>query len=536
MEEKKFDSKIRSHRIQNSVRGSISGIMLAAETTLVPFFIRTAMMRRMGAEYLGLHGLLQSACGVLNMTELGISSVMVYFLYEPVAVGDQKRVNACLMEMKRLYRRVACAVLAGGMLLMPFLEQLSSGEIPKGENIYLLFFCYVLAVAAQYLFWPEMASLLIVFQRTDLQCMIAGAVQFTAYGMQLAAVCIWHNYPAYVCMILLQAIVTGTVQKLVAGRLFSGCVPQGRLGKEERIQIRKKIFAMAGHQMDEKLLGSADSMYISAMLGLSAVAVYGNYYYVATAVSLLFQPVYQAVLSAIGNALVTESEKANKVRFDCLFFLGNMLAGWSSACMLCMYQTFMGLWMPGQLLPMEMVIWMCVYSYIMQMRKSVQVFKNAGGMWDSDKFKPYVSMAADLVLNLILIRSMGLQGAVLSTILCVGFLELPWETHVLYHDYFKMPASDYAKRFLAYSFWNAALCTVCFFVLKKMPLPDGLMALVIELSVCTAVSLCFYIIRYYRSREMKIWMDTLRIAAGDRGQHFRRHKKPGEMEDERKRK
>ncbi len=516
IKEKNFDTKISGYRIQNSVRGSILGMILAAETTLFPFMIRTVMMRHMGAGYLGLHGLLQSAGGVLNMAELGISSVMVYFLYEPVAVGDQKRVNACLMEIRRLYRRAACFILAGGVLAMPFLEGLASGEIPEGENIYMLFFIYVLAVSAQYLFWPEMASLLLAFQRMDIQCMITGAVQLAAYCLQLAAVCIWHHYLAYIGIILLQAIIAGTVQKLVTGRLFAGYGPQGRLGHRERMEIRKKIFAMAGHQMDEKLLGSVDSMYISAMLGLHAVAVYGNYFYVAAAVALLLNPVYNAVLSAIGNAIVTESEKANKVRFDCLFFLGNILSGWSCACMLCMYQTFMKLWMPGQMLPMEMVIWMCVYSYIMQMRKSVQVFKNAGGMWSSDRMKPYVSMAADLILNLVLINSLGLRGAVLSTILCAGVIELPWETYVLYRDYFKMPVSGYVKRFLAYTFWNAVLCAVCFLVLKDIMPGDGVQALAIELSVCTAVSLCFYLIRYHKSREMKIWIDNVQIAAGNR--------------------
>ena len=154
IKEKNFDTKISGYRIQNSVRGSILGMILAAETTLFPFMIRTVMMRHMGAGYLGLHGLLQSAGGVLNMAELGISSVMVYFLYEPVAVGDQKRVNACLMEIRRLYRRAACFILAGGVLAMPFLEGLASGEIPEGENIYMLLFIYVLAVSAQYLFCP----------------------------------------------------------------------------------------------------------------------------------------------------------------------------------------------------------------------------------------------------------------------------------------------------------------------------------------------------------------------------------------------
>ena len=54
----------------------------------IPFVTRTIIIRLLGAEYLGLSGLFSSILQVLNLSELGFGSAIVFSMYEPIAKND----------------------------------------------------------------------------------------------------------------------------------------------------------------------------------------------------------------------------------------------------------------------------------------------------------------------------------------------------------------------------------------------------------------------------------------------------------------
>ena len=59
-------------------------------------------------------------------------------------------------------------------------------------------------------------------------------------------------------------------------------------------------------------------------------------------------------------------------------------------------------------------------------------YKDAAGMWWADKWRPLVGCIVNLILNIILVKTIGVGGVMLSTIISYLFVELPWETHVLF--------------------------------------------------------------------------------------------------------
>lgn len=496
-------------RVSNSIRATIIGLMAAFLTTFIPFVMRILMMQFMGEDYVGLNSVIISVTGLLNMAELGIGPVMVFFLYEPAASGDQEKVNAYLMEMRRLYRWVAVSVLAFGLIALPFLPKMVSGGNPLGTEMYLAYICYLSAYVMQYVAWPEMAACLTAFQRMDVQYAITIVGHIATYAAQIMVIILYRSLLLYSLITVAQTVFTGLMQKHFGNRYFPGFFPVGSLAGYEKREVKVRILSMLGHQMDERVLGSVDNVFISAILGLGAVAAYGNYALVVTAVTMLLNTIYTSVLSSIGNAAVVETRDSNLVRFNCILFLSGMIAGWSSLCMACLFQPFMRIWMPQHLLPMDVVVLLCVYSYVTQMRRTVQTFKNAMGMWYNDRFKPYVSIAADLVLDWILITKMGVIGAVLSTIVCIAVIEMPWEMGVLYRDYFKDGISDCIKRFAVYTAVNLLLCIMAYFMVDRFIAFDGLVGIAARGVVCTVLAAVFYLAVYFRTEEFGIWRDTL---------------------------
>lgn len=66
------------NRTRNSIRNIFFATVDRLVTLLVPFVIRTIMIKTLGPEYLGLSNLFASILTVLSLAELGVGSAMVY--------------------------------------------------------------------------------------------------------------------------------------------------------------------------------------------------------------------------------------------------------------------------------------------------------------------------------------------------------------------------------------------------------------------------------------------------------------------------
>ena len=56
------------------------------------------------------------------------------------------------------------------------------------------------------------------------------------------------------------------------------------------------------------------------------------------------------------------------------------------------------------------------------------VYKDAGGIWHQDRFRPLISGVLNLGFNLFTVKFIGLYGIVLSTIVSMAIVSAPWIT------------------------------------------------------------------------------------------------------------
>ena len=70
-----------------------------------------------------------SILNVLSLTELGLSDIVVYSLYKPLAQGDEKQLTALMGYYKTIYRIIALAVAVIGLGLVPVLRLLVKSTI-----------------------------------------------------------------------------------------------------------------------------------------------------------------------------------------------------------------------------------------------------------------------------------------------------------------------------------------------------------------------------------------------------------------------
>lgn len=443
---------MRIDKTRNASRNILYGIILRVYQLLIPFAMRTVMMYTIGVKYLGLSSLFTSILSVLNLAELGVGGAMVFAMYKPIAEDDEKMICA-LMRLYRLYYRIIGAViLLLGLLLTPFLDRLVSQDVPEGINIYYLYYLNLLATVFSYWMFAYRNSILQAHQRVDVCSKVTLVTSTVKYALQIAVLILFSNYYAYVIIALFSQLLDNILLAISSVKLFPQYSPKGKLPKEEVQVINGKIRDLFTSKLGYTIVNSADTIVISSALGLIALAKYQNYYFILTAIMGFIRIIYVSITAGIGNSMLTKSKDENYRELQVLTLLVTWVCGVCIACFAVLFQPFMRIWMgEDMLLDMGIVECLCSYFWLYEVVMLISMYKDAGGIWHEDRFRPLISGIANFLMNVLFVRWIGLYGVVLSTVISVAFISLPWIIHNVCLQIFRRSAKHFFQYLLGYT-------------------------------------------------------------------------------------
>lgn len=213
-----------------------------------------------------------------------------------------------LMKLYRLYYRVIGFVIGGvGLVLTPFVPKLISGDVPSGLNIYILYLMNLAATVLSYWLFAYKNSLLQAHQRVDVVSKITLVTNTFQYAIQILILVLSHNYYYYVLAILATQIITNISTAIVVDKMYPRYNPEGNLDKDEIQQINHKIRDLFTSKIGFVVVDSADTIVISAFLGLTALAIYQNYFYILSSVMGFIAVVFTSCTAGIGNSIIVET-------------------------------------------------------------------------------------------------------------------------------------------------------------------------------------------------------------------------------------
>ena len=181
-------------RRYNAKRNIVFGGIQRVHHILFPFLIRTVMIYTLGIEYLGLNSLFTSILQVLNLTELGIGSAMVYAMYKPIAEHDTETICALMQLYKKCYRIIGAIIAVVGLAIVPFIRLLVSGSIPDDVNLTVLYLLNLAATVLSYWLFAYRNCLLVAHQRTDISSKVTIVVNTVQFALQIAVLIFLKNY------------------------------------------------------------------------------------------------------------------------------------------------------------------------------------------------------------------------------------------------------------------------------------------------------------------------------------------------------
>ncbi len=158
----------------------------------------------------------------------------------------------------------------------------------------------------------------------------------------------------------------------------------------------------------------------------------------------------------------------------------------------------MKLWVGADyMFDMITVVLFCMYFYIYMVNQLACVYKDAGGVWHQDRFRPLISALTNLTLNLILVNFWGIYAILLSTIISYLVVALPWLLHNLFTNIFKRSPKEYIVSLLKNMVITCFISAVCLLICQTVQ-GEGIGKVLINLLICLIFSNVILLLTYHR--------------------------------------
>lgn len=460
---------MRLERKRNTIRNTGWGLINRVVALLGPFIVRTLIIYLLGIEYLGLNSLFTSILQVLNMADLGFGSAIAYGMYEPVAKDDSATICALLSLFRKVYKLAGLVILGCGLALLPFLDRFINSGVPKDINIHFLYLLYLGNASISYLICAYRSVLFSAFQREDVISKVSSVLLLMEYAGQIVILILFRNYYLYYVIVPVINIFNNLVIDRLSKKRFSEYYPYGAVSDEKKADIKEKVSGIVISKLCGLSRNAFDSIIISALIGLNAVAIYSNYYYILSNLSSVLVIGITSMKAGIGNSIAMDSQEKNHKDFFNFSFLYMWIAGWCTICLLCLYQPFMELWVHKEnMFPFYMVVLLSIYFFGLCMGDIIDVYSGASGLWWENRKRTVCEAACNLFLNIVLGYYFGTAGIVSATIITIILCNFFWKVTILYENYFiSYKVTDYIKTYIRYIMILAGIAFITLWVCKS---------------------------------------------------------------------
>lgn len=501
---------MKIERTKNTVRNSAWGIVNKIIATFFPVIVRTLIVQYIGAAYLGLGSLFSSILTVLSLAELGVSSAIVFSMYKPIAEDDTTTICALMALYKKLYSMIGTIIGIIGLVLMPFLSCLIKGDYPSDINLYFLYLIYLGNTVIGYFLFAYKNCLLTAYQRTDISTKIGIVTSVVQYIVTIFVIIWFRNYYIYVFLAPITSIVNNLLTAYCVDRIFPDYRARGNLGKKEIAGIKKRVAGLMLGKLSGTARDTFDSIFISAFSGLTAVAIYGNYYYIMAAIIGFLVIVTASMSAGIGNSVAMECQEKN--HDDLMKYTFGMMwgLGWCSICFGCLYHNTMMIWMGPELTMPETLSWIfALYFYVRTMSSMNELYYNASGLWWYGKWARILETIFNLLLNYFLGKKYGIYGIIIASIITTVVIGFNIYTVTIYNHYF----TNYKIKENYIMHMGYGLVTVFAAAITRMICnmisEENFVTLIARCGICIFVPNLIY---WFAYRRTKYYGEMLRIA------------------------
>lgn len=475
---------------------------------------RRFLIQYAGEDVNGLDSLYVSIIGFLSVAELGVGSAITFCMYKPIVEGDTDKVSALYHLFVKLYLIIGGIIFAAGCILLPFLKYLAAGYAQINQNLYLTFFLTLIAVVITYLFSAKI-SLINAYKNNYIATAITSSGQLIQYGLQILVLVLTQSFIWYLVCKIVASLLQWVATELISRKKYHEIIKnKQKIDAETKKEVTKNVKAMFMHKIGGVLVNSADSIIISAFIGVVILGRYTNYTTIIVSMTSVICLFFTPLTSVIGHLCVEEDKTAVKKYLN-FFHTFNFILG--SVFFLGYYAIIDNLVTicyggEGNLEMMKWVSFIITLNYFIQfMRQATLLFRDATGTFYYDRWKPLIEGLINIGLSVACVYLFGylwgeefaVVGVIVATIVTNLLICHIVEPHVLYKHALQEKTTRYYIRNYAYILMFTIALIALHFSLQvysnqwRELFVNGCIAVAISIIPCAIAVLCDKDFRHY---------------------------------------
>lgn len=499
-------------RITKSTINIIFGFTLQIVAIICGFLTRKIFLNTLGIDLQGIHATLTSIITMLSLGDLGLSFAIYAALYKPIAQSDHGQIIAITNLCARLYRIVAGAIFAIGLLLLPFLHLFFNEADLNIIDISYIRWVFVLFLAdcsVSYLFsyrWVLFnadQNMYIISRTNTVYTILMSAIQ-------VVVVSISHSYVLFVLSKIVCVLVKNLYLTHVAGKKYDYLRWREKhvLNPDVKKSIYENTKALALHRFGNYAITGTDTLIISKLVNISTAGIYSNYYMIITAVTQVATEFTNGVSASLGNIFVTESTDRTYAVFKNINFTNFMFYNFAAASILTLVKPFISLWLGADyLLPFDTVIFLTLNFFNMGVAAPLGTIRANAGLFKPDRYLHILYALLNLVISILLVRPLGISGVFIGTLASYIAKEVITLPVIVYRDIFALPVRRYYAMYFSY-IATGALSAVSTYLasllLESLLSPLSLLVTIVMRAIlCIVIPNAIAIILFWKTPELK---------------------------------
>lgn len=492
-------------RTRNTAYNFASSVALKVLNLVLSFAARTVFIYALGAAYLGLNGLFSNVLSFLALSELGLGSAIAFLLYKPVAENNQERIRAIMVFYKKCYYVVGSVILLLGVSLMPFLDKMVNLEQDIPENLYLIYFIFLLNSSVSYFFAAYKGAIVGATQEDYKLTSLKIFFQILNVVADIVVLWIFRNFVVYLSVKLALLVVNNLVVAWKIDRMYpylkEPC--HEKLDKAEVLGLFKNVGQVSVFRLGSLLFNSVANIVTSIFVGTIVVGYYSNYNMIVGQLEAVFLLIIGSMGASIGNLVATVSKERQQEVYKTLNMMSFCFYAFCTVCMWQLLNSFVNLWLSDKadfLLSQAVIALICANFYTNCSCQLLERFRAATGNFAIGANLQVVGGVANIILSVILAKAWGLEGVLCSPFLCKIFITVtPFVINVgrkaLHFDTLYMLKSYFGQMLL-----TVALCVLVWYACRPLHMGGWLSfaaETIVTVSLCGGALLAIY----YRTPE-----------------------------------
>lgn len=488
--------------MKNIFRNSFFSLLSQLVVIVFGFFSQRVMFLQMGRELVGINGVTANIIAILSVSELGISTAVVYHLYRAIAMKQEQEIAALMNLYRRAYGVFACVVTLLGLCVMPFVHLFLKENSCPLSFVRLIYGMWLFRTVLSYLLSYK-RSILIADQKEYLVSIVTLFINGLNYLSIIIIVSLTSNYVAALGVNIVIEVVwnVGLSRYVDVKYPFLKALRREPLPRNVVLQIASDVKNIFVTRLSSKLLCSTDNLIISGFISVGTVGLYSNYCLITQSVSNIVLALSNAVQPSIGSLFVEDSQEKNYRALRQLTFVFFILAVFTASSLLALMEPFIwDFWLgEGSLLDFSVVICCAINCYILTLGMPLAVMMGVTGLFEKERNLSVAVAAVNLILSLGLAGSFGIVGVLIGTGFAYG-AQLVFRVRIFFRDYLQKNSGKYAAELLGYTCLAAVEMAVTFQAAELVYGAGGFWRFVLVMALCVLIPIGGNAVLFCRSR------------------------------------